>query len=153
MSWDIFIARTNEKHSEVAASYIEQPQQQQQSQEQQHPQQQHEQQHQQQQQQRWDVHILNGSANGIVWNDALTKQNSGTANAPATKMHEDRLKLSAQTDSLNDAALKEFLDVKAFQSAIEKAAIAQHFDLRIVKSDPIRGTAVVLDTVAAGVVS
>ncbi|KAB1204545.1 Transcriptional corepressor LEUNIG [Morella rubra] len=53
--WDIFIARTNEKHSEVAASYIENP---------------------------------------------------GTANALATKMYEERLKLPLR-DSLDDAAIKQ----------------------------------------------
>ncbi|CAA2970991.1 Hypothetical predicted protein [Olea europaea subsp. europaea] len=91
MFWDIFITRTNEKHSEVAAFRIEfqikkaweqQPQQQQQSQE---------------QQQQVQMHQLN---------DPLTRQNPGTANALATKMYEDRLKLPAQTDSLNDVALK-----------------------------------------------
>ncbi|CAI0414875.1 unnamed protein product [Linum tenue] len=56
--WDIFIARTNEKHSEVAASYIENP---------------------------------------------------GTANALATKMYEERLKLPMQRDSLDDAAMKNVL--------------------------------------------
>ncbi|KAF7830242.1 transcriptional corepressor LEUNIG-like isoform X1 [Senna tora] len=54
--WDIFIARTNEKHSDVAASYIENP---------------------------------------------------GTANALATKMYEERLKLPLQRDSLDDAAMKQ----------------------------------------------
>ncbi|KHG05392.1 Transcriptional corepressor LEUNIG -like protein [Gossypium arboreum] len=54
--WDIFIARTNEKHSEVAASYIEP---------------------------------------------------AGTANAMATKMYEERLKLPLQRDSLDDAAMKQ----------------------------------------------
>nr|GEW52074.1 hypothetical protein [Tanacetum cinerariifolium] len=56
--WDIFIARTNEKHSEVAASYIEtqlnkarEQQQQQQPQQSPHPQQQQQQQHQQMQMQ------------------------------------------------------------------------------------------------------
>lgn len=33
---------------------------------------------------------------------------------------------------------QEFPDVKAFRSAIKEAAIAQHFELRIVKSDLIR---------------
>ncbi|KAG6409643.1 hypothetical protein SASPL_127684 [Salvia splendens] len=75
--WDIFIARTNEKHSEVAASYIE------------------------------GAHLLNGSTNGIVGNDPLMRQNPGTANALATKMYEDKLKLPVQRDSLDDAALKQ----------------------------------------------
>ncbi|XP_026389712.1 transcriptional corepressor LEUNIG-like [Papaver somniferum] len=152
--WDIFIARTNEKHSEVAASYIEtqlikareqqiqhqqqhqqqqQPQQQQQhmqmqqlllqrhaqqqqqqQQQQQHHQQQQQQQHhqqqqqQQQQQQRRDgAHLLNGTANGLVGNDPLMRQNPGTANALATKMYEERLKLPNQRDSLDDVAIKQ----------------------------------------------
>ncbi|KAK1298168.1 Transcriptional corepressor LEUNIG [Acorus calamus] len=54
--WDIFIARTNEKHSDVAASYIESP---------------------------------------------------GTANALATKMYEERLKLPLQRDSLDDPSMKQ----------------------------------------------
>ncbi|KAL5127631.1 Transcriptional corepressor LEUNIG [Glycine soja] len=78
--WDIFIARTNEKHSEVAASYIEQPPQQQQG--------------------RDRVHLLNGGTNGLVGNP-------GTANALATKMYEERLKLPLQRDSLEDAAMKQ----------------------------------------------
>ncbi|KAG6389546.1 hypothetical protein SASPL_151017 [Salvia splendens] len=80
--WDIFIARTNEKHSEVAASYIEFV---------------------------LDIcgHLLNGSANGIVGNDPLMRQNTGTANALATKMYEEKLKLPIQRDSLDDAALKQ----------------------------------------------
>ncbi|GFZ18554.1 transcriptional corepressor LEUNIG [Actinidia rufa] len=136
--WDIFIARTNEKHSEVAASYIEtqlikaREQQQQQPQQQQNPQQQQQQQMQmqqlllqrhahqaqqqqqqqqmqqaQQQQQRRDgAHLLNGTANGLVCNDPLMRQNPGTANALATKMYEERLKLPLQRDSLDDAAMK-----------------------------------------------
>ncbi|KAG6489942.1 hypothetical protein ZIOFF_051224 [Zingiber officinale] len=57
--WDIFIARTNEKHSDAAASYIENP---------------------------------------------------GTANALATKMYEERLKLPLQRDSLDEASVKRFGD-------------------------------------------
>ncbi|KAM7258227.1 hypothetical protein ACFE04_013968 [Oxalis oulophora] len=78
--WDIFIARTNEKHSEVAASYIE-------------------------------AHIINGSANGLVGNDPLMRQNPGTANALAAKLYEERLKLPHQRDSLDDATMKQrFVD-------------------------------------------
>ncbi|GAY61382.1 hypothetical protein CUMW_209550, partial [Citrus unshiu] len=33
---------------------------------------------------------------------------------------------------------QEFPDVKAFRNAIKEAAIAQHFELRIIKSDLIR---------------
>uniref|UniRef100_A0A2C9U9G2 LisH domain-containing protein n=1 Tax=Manihot esculenta TaxID=3983 RepID=A0A2C9U9G2_MANES len=166
--WDIFIARTNEKHSEVAASYIEtqfikareqqqqqqqqqqqaqppqhqqqqqqqqqqhlqmqqillqrhaqqqqqqqqqqQPPQQQQQQQQQPPQQQQQQQppQQQQQQRRDGTHLLNGTTNGLVASDPLLRQNPGTANAMATKMYEERLKLPIQRDSLDDAAMKRF---------------------------------------------
>lgn len=123
--WDIFIARTNEKHSEVAASYIEtqlvkareQQQPQQQSPQTQTPQEQQQlqmqqlllQRHvqQQQQQQREGSHLLNGTANGLVSNDSLMRQNPGTANALATKMYEERLKLPLQRDSLEDASLKQ----------------------------------------------
>ncbi|KAK4485854.1 hypothetical protein RD792_008502 [Penstemon davidsonii] len=158
--WDIFIARTNEKHSEVAASYIEtqlmktreqqQQQQQQQMQQPQNPQQQQQQlqmqqllmqrqqaQQQQQQQQQQQAqqqqqqaqqqqaqqqqaqqqqaqqqrreggHLLNGTANGIGGNDPLMRQNPGTANALATKMYEEKLKLPAQRDSMDDSSLKQ----------------------------------------------
>ncbi|KAJ6915507.1 hypothetical protein NC651_017489 [Populus alba x Populus x berolinensis] len=81
--WDIFIARTNEKHSEVAASYIEvgfldvllylQ---------------------QQQQQRRDGAHLLNGTANGLGGNDPLKRQNTATANAMATKMYEEKFKIT-----------------------------------------------------------
>lgn len=138
--WDLFIARTNEKHSDVAASYIESqlmkarerqhqsqqpqhPQQQQlqiqqlllqrQAQQQQEAQQQQQQQLQQhkqqgpQQQRREDAALLNGTANGISGNDPLMRQNPGTANALATKMYEEKLKLPVQRDSLDDAAMKQ----------------------------------------------
>eukprot|EP00268_Persea_americana_P050406 TRINITY_DN547_c0_g1_i6.p1 TRINITY_DN547_c0_g1~~TRINITY_DN547_c0_g1_i6.p1 ORF type:complete len:873 (+),score=200.00 TRINITY_DN547_c0_g1_i6:272-2890(+) len=126
--WDIFIARTNEKHSDVAASYIEtqlikarEQQQQQQSQQPQHQQQQqqqqmhmqqlllqrHAQQQQQQQQRREGSHLLNGSANGLVGSDPLIRQNPGTANALATKMYEERLKLPLQRDPSDDASMKQ----------------------------------------------
>ncbi|XP_062101046.1 transcriptional corepressor LEUNIG isoform X2 [Humulus lupulus] len=144
--WDIFIARTNEKHSEVAASYIEtqlikaREQQQQQHQQQQPQQPQHQQQQQQhmqmqqllmqrhahaqqqqqqqqqqqpqqqappQQQRREGSHLLNGTTNGLVGNDPLMRQNPGTANALATKMYEERLKLPPQRDPLDDAAMKQ----------------------------------------------
>lgn len=45
-------------------------------------------------------------ANGIVGNDSLMRQNSGTASALATKMYEESLKMPVQRDSLDDAALK-----------------------------------------------
>ncbi|GAV88715.1 WD40 domain-containing protein/LisH domain-containing protein [Cephalotus follicularis] len=128
--WDIFIARTNEKHSEAAAFYIEtqltkaREQQQQQQQQQQHQkppqhqqmqmrqlllqrhaqqQQQQQQQQQHQQQQRRDgSQILNGG-------DSIMRQNPATANALAVKMYEDRLKLPHQRDPIDDAAMKQRL--------------------------------------------
>eukprot|EP00252_Welwitschia_mirabilis_P005203 TRINITY_DN1568_c0_g6_i2.p1 TRINITY_DN1568_c0_g6~~TRINITY_DN1568_c0_g6_i2.p1 ORF type:complete len:882 (-),score=202.48 TRINITY_DN1568_c0_g6_i2:799-3444(-) len=123
--WDIFIARTNEKHSDVAASYIEtqslkareQHQQQQPTNQQQQQQQQIQMQQmllmkQRQQQQpptREGGHLLNGSTNGLISNDSLIRQNQGTANAMATKMYEERLKLP-QRDSLEDGTIKRFGD-------------------------------------------
>ncbi|KAL5074285.1 hypothetical protein RYX36_013269 [Vicia faba] len=75
--WDIFIARTNEKHSEVAASYIEVG---------------------------WleifSYYATFSCANGLGGNP-------GTANAIATKMYEERLKVPLQRDSLDDAAMKQ----------------------------------------------
>ncbi|KAK9741776.1 hypothetical protein RND81_03G127200 [Saponaria officinalis] len=130
--WDIFIARTNEKHSEVASSYIEtqfikareqQPQnhpqpnlQQQQQfhmpqnrqaqlQQQQSQRQQQQQQQQAPQPQRRDGgHLLNGSTNELVGTDALSGQ---TANTMTTKMYEERLKMPLPKDSLDDASMKQ----------------------------------------------
>ncbi|KAB1209193.1 Transcriptional corepressor LEUNIG [Morella rubra] len=134
--WDVFIARTNEKHSEAAASYIEtqlakareqQLQQQQQQKPQQHQQmqmqqlllQRHAQQQQQQpqlqqqqqeQQQRRDGNqLLNDSANGLVSGDPLMRQNPATASALATKMYEERLKVPLQRDALDEGAMKQRL--------------------------------------------
>ncbi|RAL52948.1 hypothetical protein DM860_007716 [Cuscuta australis] len=142
--WDIFIARTNDKHSDVAASYIEtqlmkareqqqqQQPQQQQSQQHQQPQQQQQQiqmqqlllqrqaqqqqqqqqhqqqtQSQQQQQQRRDGnHMLNGTPNGMGGNDPLVRQSPG-ANALATKMYEEGLKVPGQRDPMDDAPTKQ----------------------------------------------
>ncbi|KAB2618720.1 transcriptional corepressor LEUNIG-like [Pyrus ussuriensis x Pyrus communis] len=99
--WDIFIARTNEKHSEAAASYIETcsaaaaaataaaaaaaaaAQ---------------------QQQRRDGTQLHNGTAN-----DSLLRQNPATANSMATKMYEERLKLPTQRDAMDDAAIKQRL--------------------------------------------
>ncbi|XP_041007559.1 transcriptional corepressor LEUNIG-like isoform X1 [Juglans microcarpa x Juglans regia] len=122
--WDIFIARTNQKHSEPAASYIEQTQlaKAREQQQQQKPQQQQmqmqqlllqrQQQHQlqQQQQQRRDGNqLLNGTASGLVSSDSLMRQNPATANALPTKMYEERLKLPLQRDALDDGAVKQRL--------------------------------------------
>lgn len=89
----------------------QQQQQSQQPQHQQHQQQIHMQQlllqrHAQQQQRREGSHLLNGSANGLVGSDPLIRQNPGTANALATKMYEERLKLPLQRDPLDDASMK-----------------------------------------------
>ncbi|CAM6079795.1 unnamed protein product [Sphagnum tenellum] len=109
--WDIFIARTNEKHSEVAASYIEHQHQHQHHQQQQAQlmqlqmlQQRHAQH--QQQQRREPSHLLNGSANGIGA-DAILRQ--PTANAMATKIYEERLKHPQQRDALDETAMKLFV--------------------------------------------
>ncbi|GKV00765.1 hypothetical protein SLEP1_g13401 [Rubroshorea leprosula] len=121
--WDIFITRTNEKHSEAAASYIETQmmkaqglQQQQQQQQNQKPQQnqmqqlllqRHAQQQQQQQQQQSEgPQILNGMVNGLVGNDPLLRQSPATSNALATKMYEDTFKIPLKRDPMDDAALK-----------------------------------------------
>uniref|UniRef100_A0A7N0TEU0 Transcriptional corepressor LEUNIG n=1 Tax=Kalanchoe fedtschenkoi TaxID=63787 RepID=A0A7N0TEU0_KALFE len=120
--WDIFIARSNEKHSEAAASYIETQmiKAREQQQHQQKPQQQSQQlqmqqlmmqrQHAQGQQQhrRDGPQIPNGNSSGLVGNGSLTMQNPGTANALATKMYEDTIKLPHQRDASDDAALKRF---------------------------------------------
>ncbi|GAB4832926.1 hypothetical protein Ancab_006946 [Ancistrocladus abbreviatus] len=127
--WDIFIARSNEKHSEAAASYIEtqiskareqQQKSQQQNmqmqqlllqrhvqQQQQQQQQQHQHQHQPQQQQRRDgTQLLNGNANGIATTDPLMRQNPGTANALAAKMYGEKL-LPLHRDPSEDSAMKQ----------------------------------------------
>ncbi|CAN1331384.1 Transcriptional corepressor LEUNIG [Linum perenne] len=111
--WDIFIARTNEKHSEAAASYIEhqqiqmqqqqqqlQIQMQQQQQKQQLLLQRHAQQQQQQEQRR------DGNSNSNAAANEVPKQVSATASAMATKLYEDKLKLPLQRESLEDAAMK-----------------------------------------------
>eukprot|EP00245_Coleochaete_scutata_P005445 TRINITY_DN1898_c0_g1_i1.p1 TRINITY_DN1898_c0_g1~~TRINITY_DN1898_c0_g1_i1.p1 ORF type:complete len:962 (+),score=206.18 TRINITY_DN1898_c0_g1_i1:183-3068(+) len=110
--WDIFIARTNEKHSEVAASYIEtqqlkareaQQQQQQQhhaqqqqqhaQQQQQHAQQQHQQKQQlllqlqqQQHMRRENMGLPNGSTNGLTGNDLLLQQRINGNHQPASEV-------------------------------------------------------------------
>ncbi|CAA6660818.1 unnamed protein product [Spirodela intermedia] len=134
--WDIFIARTNEKQSDVAASYIQtqlikvqdQQQQQQHHHQQQpsllqphhqHPQmqrfllQRHAQQQQQQQQPQQPQQVRDGArlpdsaANGLVGCDVLMCQNPATASALATKLYEERLKLPIQRDSLDETSIKQ----------------------------------------------
>ncbi|XP_041005146.1 transcriptional corepressor LEUNIG-like isoform X2 [Juglans microcarpa x Juglans regia] len=117
--WDIFITRTDEKNSEAAASYNETRELQQQQQQHQHQQMQmqqlflqrhaHQQQQQQQQQPRDGNQLPNGNANGLVSSDTLMRRNPATANAVATKMYEQRLKLPLQRDALDDGAVKQRL--------------------------------------------
>uniref|UniRef100_M4F7J0 LisH domain-containing protein n=1 Tax=Brassica campestris TaxID=3711 RepID=M4F7J0_BRACM len=83
--WDIFIARTNEKHSEVAASYIEVP--------------------------FFVLHLC--KANGLVGNngDPVMRQNPGSGSALANnKTYEERVKMATQRESLDEAAMKRFGD-------------------------------------------
>ncbi|KAM1062573.1 hypothetical protein COP2_027555 [Malus domestica] len=58
-------------------------------------------------QRRDGAHLHNGPTNGLVGNDPLMRQNPGTANAMATKMYEERLKLLLQRDSMDDASMKQ----------------------------------------------
>ncbi|KAM1701585.1 hypothetical protein ACFXTN_024839 [Malus domestica] len=58
-------------------------------------------------QRRDGAHLHNGPTNGLVGNDPLMRQNPGTANAMATKMYEERLKLPLQRDSMDDASMKQ----------------------------------------------
>ncbi|KAB5513956.1 hypothetical protein DKX38_027862 [Salix brachista] len=113
--WDIFIARTNEKHSEVAASYIEvgfqvlllhliifirficihDCEREKESGDYHDA-------------LKWDgAHLLNGTTNGLGGNDSLMRQSAATANAMATKMYEEKLKLPMERDSLADAAMQQ----------------------------------------------
>ena len=50
--------------------------------------------------------MLNGTANGLVGNDPMMRQSPGTANALASKMYEESLKLPIQKDSLDEASMK-----------------------------------------------
>ncbi|XP_019057600.1 PREDICTED: transcriptional corepressor LEUNIG-like [Tarenaya hassleriana] len=122
--WDIFIARTNEKHSEAASAYLEsqmlkarelqqQQQQRQPQQNQQMPMSQvmlQRQQQQQQQQQRRDGNgpLLHGASGTFMGSESHIRQSPSTSGALAAKIYEDRLKLPLQRDSLvDDAALKQ----------------------------------------------
>ncbi|XP_074281011.1 transcriptional corepressor LEUNIG-like isoform X3 [Silene latifolia] len=122
--WDIFIARTNDKHSDAAASYLEtqvskareqQYLQQQKSQQLQQQQMQmmmrQNQQHPQQQQPRRDnAQLLNGNSNGVGNSDLLMRQNpGGSMNAVAAKIFEEKLKLPTQRD-LSDDIKQKFMD-------------------------------------------
>ncbi|XP_020593471.1 transcriptional corepressor LEUNIG-like [Phalaenopsis equestris] len=90
-------------HSSLQSQYYQQ----QQHQLQQHQLNQQLQQQQQQQQRREGAHLLNGSANGIVGCDPLMRQNTPTANALATKLYEERLKIPLHRDSLDDGSVKQ----------------------------------------------
>ncbi|GAY60168.1 hypothetical protein CUMW_199910 [Citrus unshiu] len=95
-----------QRHAQQQQQHQQQHQQQQQQQ-QQPPQQPQQQQPQQQQQRRDGAHLLNGNTNGLLGNDSLMRQNPGTANAMATRMYEEKLKLPVLRDSLDDAAMKQ----------------------------------------------
>ncbi|CAL4965614.1 unnamed protein product [Urochloa decumbens] len=132
--WDIFIARTNENHSDSAAAYLEsikaREQQQQsqqqvevqqlllqrnvQQQQQQHPQEQ--QQHlqlqrlQQKQQQGNETTDFSTSAqNGTVAADPPVRHNAAAASGLSAKIHEDRMKITAQRDVSDEASMKQRL--------------------------------------------
>ncbi|XP_021597101.1 transcriptional corepressor LEUNIG isoform X2 [Manihot esculenta] len=81
----------------------------------------HAQQQQQQQQRDGNPHP-SGTANGLAAND-VTRHNPATANALATKMYEDRLKLPLQRDSLDEASVKQRLsDLDPNHASLLKAA-------------------------------
>ncbi|KAG0536273.1 hypothetical protein BDA96_03G049800 [Sorghum bicolor] len=124
--WDIFIARTNEKHSDSAASYLESikaREQQQQSQHQiqmqqlllqrhaqQHPQEQQQQRRQQKQQQcRENTDFTTTAQNGTPAADPPVRQNDTTASALSSKIYEDRMKITVQRDVSEEALMKQRL--------------------------------------------
>ncbi|KAK9029727.1 hypothetical protein V6N11_026831 [Hibiscus sabdariffa] len=146
--WDIFIARTNEKHSEVAASYIEtqmvkareqqqyqKPQQmqmqqlllQRHAQQQQQQQLQQQQQHQHQHQQRREgTQLANDAANGLA-GEPLMKDSTASAIAATRKMYDDCFRFPRQRDSSDDPAVKQLGDnlgqlLDPNQASIMKAA-------------------------------
>ncbi|KAE9601854.1 putative transcription factor WD40-like family [Lupinus albus] len=118
--WDLFIARTDQKHSEAAAFYIKsqqiKAQEMQKQQEHQSPipiqNQQMQiqlllQRHAQQHQQCSDgTPLVSGSTSSPISNDPLMRLNRAASNAMATKMYEDRLKPPLQRDVLSDATIK-----------------------------------------------
>ncbi|KAJ1282326.1 hypothetical protein BS78_03G043200 [Paspalum vaginatum] len=134
--WDIFIARTNEKHSDSAASYLESikareqqqqsqqqiqmqqlllqrhaQQQQQNSQEQQLlPQQHQRQQKQQQRNENTDFTATTSTQNGIVDADPPVQQNAAAASALSTKVYEDRMKITTQREVSDEASIKQRLN-------------------------------------------
>ncbi|RLN24026.1 transcriptional corepressor LEUNIG-like isoform X1 [Panicum miliaceum] len=135
--WDIFIARTNEKHSDSAAAYLESikareqqqqslqqvemqqlllqrhvQRQQQHSQEQQqlHPQLQRRQQIEQKQQQHNENTDFSTSAqNGMAAADPQVRQNATAASGLSSKIYEDRMKNTPQRDISDEASMKQRL--------------------------------------------
>ncbi|XP_019439569.1 PREDICTED: transcriptional corepressor LEUNIG-like isoform X1 [Lupinus angustifolius] len=118
--WDIFIGRTDQKHSEAAAFYIKsqqsKAQEMQKRQEHQSPIPNQNQQmqmqlllqrHAQQHQQRSDgTPLVSGNTSSLISNDPLMRPNLAASNAMATKMYEDRLKPPLQRDVLSDSTIK-----------------------------------------------
>ncbi|XP_048562265.1 transcriptional corepressor LEUNIG-like isoform X2 [Triticum urartu] len=157
--WDIFISRTNDKHSDVATSYIEtqsikarehqsslqqqqqhphsqqsaqqiqmqqlmlqrqqqeQQQQEQTQQQQQHPQQQQQQQRRQQKQQQRNEssYLPTSPQNGSVSADPPTQPNTVTTSSLSAKAYEERMKISAQRDTLDEASVKQRFNENAGQ--------------------------------------
>ncbi|KAF8705830.1 hypothetical protein HU200_031038 [Digitaria exilis] len=128
--WDIFIARTNEKHSDSAASYLESikaREHQQQSQQQvemqqillqrnvlqqkQHPQEQQQRRQQKQQQRNENTDFTTSAHNNMAATDPPIQQNAALASALSAKMHEDRMKVTVQTqrDVSDEASMKQRL--------------------------------------------
>ncbi|KAL6626853.1 hypothetical protein ACP70R_030579 [Stipagrostis hirtigluma subsp. patula] len=127
--WDIFIARTNEKHSDVvASSYLESVKEREQqqiqmqqlvlqrhAQQQQHPQQQQLEQHslqqhrQQKQEERGEenCHFPTSAQNGLVSADLPARQNDVAASSLSVKICEDRMKIPAQRDVFDEASMKQ----------------------------------------------
>ncbi|CAO2185900.1 unnamed protein product [Urochloa humidicola] len=129
--WDIFIARTNEKHSDSAAAYLESikaREQQQKSQQQVEVQQlliqrnvQQQQQHTQEQQQHLqclqqkqqqcneNTDFGTSAQNGTVSADPPARHNAEAASGLSAKIHEDRMKTTAQRDVSDEASMKQRL--------------------------------------------
>ncbi|XP_057831763.2 transcriptional corepressor LEUNIG isoform X1 [Cryptomeria japonica] len=113
--WDIFISRTNEKHSEKAASYIEIQQAKARELQIQHEKQERQWQQQQQQNPQQEQQIfaqlrrnmthpsINGAANSI---NPENRMGQSTVNAMTTKIYEQCLKQSHQRDGFEESALK-----------------------------------------------
>lgn len=155
--WDIFISRTNDKHSDVATSYIEtqsikareqqsslqqqqqhphsqqspqqiqmqqlmlqrqqqeQQQQEQHQQQQQHPQQQQQRRQQKQQQRNESSYLPTSPQNGSVSADPPTQLNTLATSSLSAKAYEERMKISAQRDTLDEASVKQRFNENAGQ--------------------------------------